>query len=318
MAREGSGQRDVLVRAMAWEAQDVLSLTLASPEGAALPRWDAGAHVDLVAPGGKVAQYSLCGPLDAPTWRIAVLLQRQGQGVSRHVHEQLRPGQLVRSSDPRNHFRLAPGSRYLFIAGGIGITPILPMIQVAARAGSDWELVYGGRSRRSMGFLAELEGHGPRVRLFPEDEAGRPPLADCLDRLAPQTLVYCCGPAPLIAAVESLAAERGLKPPVVERFAAAPAGPAATADGAFLVKLARSGREVTVPADRPVVDVLLEQGIHVPTSCRQGVCGSCETRVLAGRVDHRDAILSDAERQRHDTMMVCVSRALDGELTLDL
>ena len=310
--------REVLVRTMAWEADDVLSLTLAAPDGQDLPRWEPGAHIDLLAPGGGAAQYSLCGAVDAPTWRIAVLLRPDGRGVSRYIHQQLRPGQLAHVRGPRNHFRLLPAARYLFIAGGIGITPILPMVAAAQRAGIQWRLAYGGRSRGSMSFIADLERQGPQVQLFPEDEVGRPPLQALLSGLEHDTLVYCCGPEPLIASVQSLAQGLALAPPVVERFAAAAAVRNDGEGGAFVVVLARSGLEYPVPADRSIAQVLLEHGVALSTSCLQGICGSCETRVLAGAIDHRDALLTQAERARQDTMMVCVSRAAGGRLTLDL
>ncbi|HZY15285.1 MAG TPA: PDR/VanB family oxidoreductase, partial [Ramlibacter sp.] len=317
-ADDAQASREVLVRAMAWEADDVLSLTLAAPDGQDLPRWEPGAHIDLLAPGGVTAQYSLCGDVEAPTWRIAVLLQPDGRGVSRYIHQQLRPGQLAHVRGPRNHFRLLPSSRYLFIAGGIGITPILPMVAAAQRAGSQWRLVYGGRSRRSMSFTVDLEHRGRQVQLFPEDEVGRPPLQTLLSGLERDTLVYCCGPEPLIASVQSLAQELLLAPPVVERFSAAPDVRSDGEESAFVVVLARSGLAYPVPADRSIAQVLLEHGVALSTSCLQGICGSCETRVLAGAIDHRDALLTPAERERQDTMMVCVSRASGSRLTLDL
>lgn len=303
---------------MELEAENVLSVTLASLDGENLQRWEPGSHIDFLAPAGATAQYSLCGPLDAPTWRIGVLLKRDGRGVSRYIHEELRPGKRIRVAGPRNHFRLVPASQYLFIAGGIGVTPILPMIETAKRSGADWTLVYGGRTRRSMGFLRELERHGSRVHLYPEDELGQLPLASLLAHPAPDTSVYCCGPEPLLAAVQALAAENMLAPPFFERFSPAPYQPARAVNGSFVVKLARSGLECVIPSDRTIPEVLLEHGVHVPTSCLKGVCGSCETRVLSGAIEHRDALLSQEERERQDTMMICVSRALGTELVLDL
>lgn len=309
---------EVLVRTMEWAAEDVLAVTLASLGGETLPGWEAGAHVDVLTPSGAKAQYSLCGPAGAPTWRIAVLLKQDGRGVSRYVHQQLRPGQRVRVAGPRNHFRLVPAKRYLFIAGGIGVTPILPMIGAAQRAGAEWQMAYGGRSRRAMAFLTELQHHGSRVRLFPEDERGRLPLASLLGHAGPGTSVYCCGPEPLLAAVETLAAEFALDRPIVERFSPVAAPPAEAADKPFTVKLARAGGEYVVPANRSVAQVLLDHGVEVPISCLQGICGTCETRVLSGAIDHRDALLSQDERHRQDTMMICVSRCHGGELVLDL
>jgi ferredoxin-NADP reductase len=315
----GEAAREVLVRAMALEAEGVMSLILAARDGAPLPEWAPGAHIDLVTPQGAVAQYSLCGRLDDCTWRVAVLLQREGRGVSRYVHDGLRPGAVVTVRGPRNHFHMELAARYLFIAGGIGITPILPMVEAAEREGAQWRLVYCGRSEETMAFTGELDRYGPRVALFPKAITGRAPLARIVAGADAGTAIYTCGPERLIDEVCDFAQRHSLAAPHVERFApAAPLSPPAPGGDSFAVKLARSGIECAVPPDRTIVEVLLERGVYVPTSCLQGVCGSCETRVLAGAIDHRDAIISEADRQRGDSMMICVSRAAGLTLTLDL
>lgn len=307
--------QQLLVRSMAWEAHSVLSLELSDPDGRPLPSWHAGTHIDLVIDGIGIAQYSLCGPLHSPTWRIGVLHQPDGRGVSHHIHTRLRPGEMVRIGATRNHFPLEPADSYLFIAGGIGITPLLPMIEEAEALGSNWQLIYGGRSRASMAFISELAHRNHSVRLFPADEFGLLPVDELL-RSNPSASVYCCGPEPLLQAVQAACTRIGRAPPRVERFGKAPA--TLVQEHSFSIVLSRSGMTLEVPLDRSIADVLDEHGIFVPTSCREGVCGSCETRVLAGAIDHRDSILSEEERLRGDTMMVCVSRAAGSSLTLDL
>lgn len=308
---------DLRVRGMERVADEVLSLTLEHPEGGELPHWSAGAHVDLVFESVGIAQYSLCGPCSDRCWRVAVLHQPEGRGVSRHIHRALRPGDRVRVGLPRNHFSLEPAPAYLFIAGGIGITPIRAMIEAADSAGTPWRLAYGGRRRAAMAFVEELAARADRVRLFPQDEAGMLPVGALLAEADHGTAVYCCGPEGLIAAVQAESERLGRAAPHFERFSAAPAALRGE-NRPFSVVLVRSGLTLEVGAGESIADVLDARGVFVPTSCRAGVCGSCETRVCAGRVDHRDSILSEAERARGDTMMVCVSRAFDDRLTLDL
>ncbi|MFE2143775.1 PDR/VanB family oxidoreductase [Streptomyces sp. NPDC059456] len=289
-------------------AEGVLQLTLESPD---LPPWTPGAHVDVRLPSGLVRQYSLCGdPADAGRYTIAIRLIEDGRGGSREAHAQLTEGAELAVRPPRNHFALEPSSAYLFVAGGIGITPVLPMLRAATAAGADWTLLYGGRSRASMPFLGELSAHGSRVTVVPEDEAGLPDLS-ALAATAPGTLVYCCGPDPLMTAVREAAPD----PSAVrlERFApASAAGPAR----AFTVELHRSGRTVEVAADESALTAVRRELPTTPYSCEQGFCGTCQHRVLAGEVDHRDTLLTDGERE--DSMLLCVSRAKDNHLVLDL
>ncbi|MCX5608291.1 MULTISPECIES: PDR/VanB family oxidoreductase [unclassified Streptomyces] len=288
-------------------AEGVLRLTLESPE---LPAWTPGAHVDVILPSGLVRQYSLCGdPADAGTYTIAIRLIEDGRGGSREAHAQLVEGAELELRPPRNRFELVPAPSYVFVAGGIGITPILPMLRAATAAGADWTLLYGGRSRASMPFLAELAAYGDRVAVLPEDEAGLPDLAP-LAGIRPGTLVYCCGPEPLMRAVTAAAAD----PAAVrlERFAPAAPGPARP----FTVELRRSGRTVEVGAAETTLAAVRRELPDTPYSCEQGFCGTCQHRVLAGEVDHRDELLTDGERA--DSMLLCVSRAKNGHLTLDL
>jgi ferredoxin-NADP reductase len=313
---------DLLITARETRAEGVVTLTLADPAGTQLPAWTPGAHIDLLI-DDVVRQYSLCGtPGDQHTWRIAVLLDPAGRGGSRRVHETLKPGDRVAVRGPRNHFPLHPVPRYIFIAGGIGITPILPMIAVATEAGADWHLYYGGRGLDSMAFLDELAAYGERVTIWPQDTQGLLPLDEILaapERTQSQgVLVYCCGPEGLLAAAEERCAAAGWPPGAlhVERFAARP--PSGESEASFEVVCQRSGLTVTVPPGKSIIDALGEQGVSVLSSCQEGVCGTCETRVLAGIPDHRDSLLSAAERDANEYMMVCVSRSKSERLVLDL
>lgn len=295
-------------------ADGVLALTLRHPLGEDLPAWEPGAHVDVVLGPELERQYSLCGdPADRSVWRIAVLREPDGRGGSAHVHEQLGQGDKVRVRGPRNHFRLEPAPRYRFVAGGIGITPILPMLAAAEAAGAEWTLLYGGRTRNSIAFTEELGRYGDRVTVSPQDETGLLDLGSALDDLPEGTLVYCCGPGPLLDAVEERCPTERLR---VERFS--PKAQVGVENSEFEVELAQSGRTVTVAADVSVLDAVRGAGVEVLFSCTEGTCGTCETDVLEGTPDHRDSVLTDAERESGETMMVCVSRCRGKRLVLDL
>ncbi|GLP69240.1 ferredoxin [Streptomyces sp. TUS-ST3] len=304
-------------------ADGVVCLTLRRPDGGPLPSWTPGAHIDVLLDGdahGLVRQYSLCGhPADRGAWQIAVLREPQGRGGSAHVHDQLLEGVGVRVRGPRNNFPLRPADRHLFIAGGVGITPILPMVEAAEAAGADWRLLYGGRTRTSMAFLDRLAPHGDRVLVRPQDEYGLLDLAAHLGTPKEGTLVHACGPEPLLRAVQEQCA--GWPPGTlgVERFAPVPTAAAGTAAAtSFELELARSGLTLTVPPDRSVLETVEEAGVDVDFSCREGTCGTCETDVLEGRPDHRDSLLTEDERAAGDTMLICVSRSCGPRLVLDL
>jgi ferredoxin-NADP reductase len=228
-------------------------------------------------------------------------------------------GTRVRVRGPRNHFALVASPRYVFIAGGIGITPMLPMIAEAEAVGADWHLYYGGRSRGSMAFVGELHTYGDKVTLVPQDEAGILDLATILGDPRPDTLVYCCGPEGLLSAVEAGCAagwpEGALH---LERFAAKEVEAPAGGERSFELVLASSGITLTVPPDKSVFDVIQDAGVSVLGSCHEGICGTCEQAVLEGEVDHRDSVLSASEKAANDAMMVCVSRCLSDRLVLDL
>ncbi|MFI9749145.1 PDR/VanB family oxidoreductase [Streptomyces collinus] len=307
-------EAELIVQRREFAAEGVLALTLRHPLGEQLPAWEPGAHVDVLLGPGLERQYSLCGdPADRSAWRIAVLREPAGRGGSAHVHEQLGEDAKVRVRGPRNNFRLEPAPRYRFVAGGIGITPILPMLAAAEAAGAEWTLLYGGRTRGSMAFGGELGRYGDRVTFAPEDETGLLDLPSVLDDVPEGTLVYCCGPGPLLDAVEARCPSGVLR---VERFQ--PKEQETGDDTAFEVELARSGRTLTVAPDVSVLDAVRAAGVEVLYSCTEGTCGTCETDVLDGEPDHRDSVLTDDERATGETMLICVSRCRGGRLVLDL
>ena len=281
-----------------------------------LPRWQPGAHIDLILPSGDIRQYSLCGTPGAQTWRIGVLREDAGRGGSTWIHDMLHPGATVRVAGPRNHFEFIPekGTRYLFIAGGVGITAIAPMVESAAAAGVDYRVEYAGRSRSTMALLQLEQEHPGRVSIHAADEGARLDLPSLFADLPPFTTTFCCGPARLIEAVESAATGRQLK---VERFEPKELGAPVLAEP-FEVELAFSGIEVTVPPERSILDVVEEAGVLVLSSCREGTCGTCETRVMECEIDHRDSILTPLEQDANDVMYICVSRSAGPKLTLEL
>jgi ferredoxin-NADP reductase len=311
---------DLLVHRRHVAADGVVALDLKDPHGDDLPAWEPGAHIDLLLDEGLVRQYSLCGdPRDAKTWRVGVLLDPETRGGSRHVHENLDDGASVRVRGPRNHFGLVDSPRYLFIAGGIGITPIVPMIDSAQDIGSDWTLIYLGRSRTTMAFAEVLsESYGDRVTLWPHDEKGRFDLEAALKEPADQTLVYCCGPEQLLSAVEQHCARWPEGSLHVERFAAKASAEPVEALDTFQVVCQRSGVTVEVSGETSILEALEEADIPILSSCLEGICGTCEARVLEGTPDHRDSMLTDAERASGDKILTCVSRSRSEKLVLDL
>ncbi|MFB6977528.1 PDR/VanB family oxidoreductase [Streptomyces scopuliridis] len=312
----------LVVAERAESADDVAVLTLRHPDGEPCPPWRPGAHIDLLLDNGQVRTYSLCGdPGDRLSWRIAVLRVPDGRGGSAYVHGKLHAGTPVRVRGPRNDFALRAAERYLFVAGGIGITPLLPMIAASEAAGAEWRLLYGGRTLSSMAFLDELAQYGDAVAVRPQDQYGLLDLDGHLGEPDAGTLVYCCGPEPLLAAVEERCSAWPPGALQVERFRAkVQAGRGATAADAdtFEVVLSQSGRTLRVPPGKSVLKAAQEAGADVPYSCAEGICGTCETEVLEGDPDHRDSVLSAEERESGETMMICVSRSRGPRLVLDL
>jgi ferredoxin-NADP reductase len=312
---------DLVVVSAQSVATDVIGLELAHPDGATLPAWTPGAHLDLHLPSGLVRSYSLHGDhRDRGSYHLAVLRVPDGRGGSAEAHRIATAGARLRASPPRNAFALAPASRYLFLAGGIGVTPLLAMAREVARAGQPWTFVYGARSRDRMAFLDTLAAlPDGRLQIVPEDEAGLPDLESAFAGLPPGAAAYCCGPAPMLDA--ALAAGSRTRPDVpvwVERFTAPAGDVPAENDTPFEVELARSRVTVTVPPGVSVLDAVRARIGTVMSSCEEGICSSCETAVLAGIPDHRDHVLTPAEHAANDYMMICVSRALTPRLVLDL
>jgi len=307
----------VVVRHHDLVADGVVGLELERTDAAQFPHWDPGAHIDLVLPDGTERQYSLCGdPANRSRWQLGVLLEPNGRNGSRQVHSDIEVGSVLQVRGPRNHFRWVAGVRYQFIAGGIGITPIVPMLRAAQAAGAEWSLAYSGRSLSTMAFHRELTAaYGARVRLFPADTGARVDLVQLCAEQAPDTLVFCCGPARLLDAVDALDWPNG--PARTERFFALDPG-AREPNESFEIELGLSGLTLTVPPEQTIVEVVEAAGILVISSCREGTCGTCETPVISGEVDHRDSVLTPDEQADNAVMMICVSRSLCPRLVLEL
>ena len=322
----GGPQSDLalVVHDRARVADGVVALRLGRADGGPLPAWTPGAHIDLVLPDGLVRQYSLCGPVSADDhWQVAVLREPRSRGGSDQVHQLLNPGTAVTVRGPRNNFALGDAKDYLFIAGGIGITPILPMIRQVAQSDAAWTLLYGGRDSQSMAFVSELRAieaasRGPgRLVVWPQDRLGLLPLAEHLDVPVTDRLVYCCGPPPLIEAVERATENLPADALRTERFAPISTENQLPAE-AFEVELALAGRVVAVRPDQSILEALQEAGVSVLSSCQEGTCGTCETGVLDGAPDHRDSVLTASDRAAGDVMMICVSRSFGPRLVLEI
>ncbi|MFD0439945.1 PDR/VanB family oxidoreductase [Streptomyces chartreusis] len=298
---------------------DVVVLELAPGDTASLVGWDAGAHLDIAVPGVGPRQYSLCGPPGAATYTIAVKREPAGRGGSAYLHDEVRAGGVLRATGLRNHFGLEEAERYVFVAGGIGVTPILAMVREAERTGRPWELHYLGRRRGQMPFLSWIEDlAGDRVRVYESDIDGIPDAAAIVagaSSPAAGTLVYCCGPEALMSAVEEAGRLHGLQVRS-ERFA--PADEAHhDGDTGFELVLARSERTLWVPADRSALAVMADAGVNVLSSCGEGTCGTCEVAIIEGVADHRDSILEDDEREANEYMYPCVSRSRGPRIVIE-
>lgn len=310
--------RRVRVAAIRELAENVRAFELAAADGRKLAPFTPGAHIDVQVPAGPVRQYSLCGASqDAARYLIAVKREVPGRGGSASLHDDVEEGSILAISGPRNNFPLAEAARQsVFIAGGIGITPITAMVRALAARGEEWELHYCARSARHAAFAGELRALCPaRVQTYFSET----PILDTADLLHDQpegAHLYCCGPEGLMRSVAAASAHWRAGSVHFEWFAVPEQDAASTTS--FVVELARSKMVLEVPEDRSLLEVLRENGVAVASSCEEGVCGTCETAVLAGAVDHRDRLLSPAEREASRTMMVCVSRARSERLVLDL
>ncbi|WP_437773584.1 PDR/VanB family oxidoreductase [Arthrobacter sp. KNU40] len=321
MTQQSQHRTRVAVTRLEPVAESVLLIELARPDGGNLPAWTPGAHIEMDLAGKWKRQYSLCGdPEDLSRWQVAVLKEPDSRGGSRYVHEQLACDDKIIVTGPLNRFEFVEAQQYLFIGGGIGITPLIPMIASAEQSGVDWSLVYGGRSLGSMSFVDHLrETYSEKVRIVPQDTDGFPDIDYLLNHRRPGEHVYCCGPEGLLNAVESAYNKLGYPEDELhmERFRGTP-NSARPDDQAILVTVASTGEELTVGPQCSILGTLVKAGYEVDSSCEEGTCGSCELGVLAGIPEHRDSVLSKNERDAGKTIIVCVSRSAGSTLTLDL
>ena len=315
-----------IVHGLRLEGDQVLSIELRPTQGQTLfPGFEAGAHIDIYLPNGLVRSYSLTNPLETGSrYVVGVLNDRQSRGGSRFIHEQLRVGTQLKISAPRNLFPLHEAAPHSFLlAGGIGITPLYAMLQRLTQLNRSVDLIVCARNRSQIAFLNELlalESPDQRIRLLLDDETGGPPdLTSLLADQKPETHFYCCGPQAMLQAFEQTCAALGYSNIHIERFSAAPAvAERATFEASFTVHLSQSNRSLEASNQRPLLDTLMDAGIQVSHSCREGICGACETPVLEGEINHRDSILSPSEREANRSMMLCVSHCKSKRLVLDL
>ncbi|MGE4326412.1 MAG: cytochrome P450, partial [Pseudodonghicola sp.] len=305
--------RKVRVAQVRQEAEGIVGLTLEDAKGRPLPRWSAGAHVELVLDGYD-RKYSLCGRADASGYDLAILREDDGRGGSRYIHDHLREGMELRLRGPSNLFRLdeeAPA--HVLIAGGIGITPIIAMADRLKALGRPYAIHYCGRSRATMALLDRLEAdHGAHLQVHTTDDGTRADLAAIVAALPEGGQIYCCGPERMITALEDLTADRPEGTFHFEHFSAHDTGLDPEKEQGFEVELKDSGLTLQVAADQTLLDAILAAGIDVASDCCEGLCGSCEVTVLEGDIDHRDMVLTRGERAENRRMMTCCSRAKNG------
>ncbi|MFD1557303.1 PDR/VanB family oxidoreductase [Paraburkholderia silviterrae] len=313
---------DVRVEKKIVEADGIVSLELHAAGDAPLPAFAAGAHVDIHLPNGLVRPYSLCNaPHDSGRYVIAVLREPNSRGGSLAVHETVQVGDVLSISMPKNHFPLVAAHRSILIGGGIGITPLLSMAQTLHASGSAFELHYCARAQSRTAFREHLLGSpfARNVRFYFDERGDAIDMAEVLAAPAQETHLYVCGPAGFIEFVTASAKRLGWPDGNVHfEFFAAPENPGEQVNTAFEIEIASKSIRLTVPEDRSVADVLLDNGIDIPVSCSQGVCGTCLTQVLSGTPEHRDMYLTDEEKARNDQFLPCCSRALSRVLVLDL
>ncbi|MGW5106174.1 PDR/VanB family oxidoreductase [Nocardia sp. NPDC004123] len=328
LSAESQHMFELLVEQVKREADGVVSLRLVDSAGKDLPPWEPGAHLDVILPSGKLRQYSLCGtPEERAAYTVAVLRDDHGRGGSIEIHDTALVGRTLTVRGPRNHFRLVDAESYLFLAGGIGITPILAMARAVSSRGKPWRLIYGGRCTSSMAYRAELSRlGGGDIEIVPQDLYGLLDLDAVFDGAPADSVIYCCGPESLIRAAEQGVQNRFPTGALhVERFGAATeasrdggAVRSKANDASFDVELRRTGAVLNVPPDRTLLDVVREAVPTFLSDCEEGFCGACEVRVLEGEPDHHDLLLSDEERECGDRMMICVGRSKSRRLVLDL
>ena len=310
----------VIVDKVRTEATDTVSIELRSSDSSPLPPFDAGSHISLHLPNGIVRSYSLVNATgDRDRYVLGVLRARDSRGGSAFVHEKLRAGDAIVISAPRNNFPLdETGQRFVLVAGGIGITAIYSMAQRLVALGKSVDMLYCCRSREHAAWLNPIQALGIPLKLhFDAQHGGPPDLRGFLDERDRDTRFYCCGPAPMLSAFERACADNGYTHAHIERFSADPDTVKEAGNGGYEVQLERSGKCVRVEPGARLLDVLRAAGADVPSSCEQGVCGTCELSVIEGEIDHRDSVLSETERAEGKTMMVCVSGCKGGRLVLD-
>ncbi len=312
----------VVVSSKTVEAENVCSYELRTPDGSALPGFTAGSHIDVFLPGGLVRQYSMCNVTgDTDRYFIAVLNEAESRGGSRAIHESVHAGDRLEIGTPRNNFELAAdGSAYLLFAGGIGITPIMAMAQELHRRGANFRLFYFSRSPASMAFRDQLRAspYSDSVHFHFDTGGEKISIAQALGTLPSSSHVYVCGPEGFIGAVVAQAKQLGFSGDRIVQELFAPSAETNARNQDFVVRLQQSGREIPVGAQESIVQALAQAGIDIPTSCQQGVCGTCLTNVLAGECDHRDLYLTDDEKQKNDQILPCCSRSKSAVLVLDL
>jgi ferredoxin-NADP reductase len=309
------------IRTLRHEAEGVLSVELVPIEGTHFPGFEAGAHVDINLPNGLVRSYSLSNSsCDVDRYVLGILEDRRSRGGSKYIHASFRCGMDVTLAAPRNNFRLdEDAASSILIAGGIGITPILSMYRRLTHLGRPAKVVYCARSRRQAGFIEELQRIGGDVTLYFDDEHDGAPLKlpSLLGQESKAVHAYCCGPEVMLKAFEEACAFNGIPSVHVERFTAEPG--IQRVDGpSYTVELSKSGKKLEVISGKTLLQTLLDADVYVDHSCEEGVCGSCETRVVSGIPDHRDSVLSVSEKASNKKMMVCVSGCKSGKLILDL
>ncbi|MDM0046474.1 PDR/VanB family oxidoreductase [Variovorax dokdonensis] len=315
------------VHAMRHEAAGIISIELQPAfQDEKFPDFSAGAHIDLYLPNGLTRSYSLCTPAEDSngSYTVGVQLDRASRGGSRFLHEQLRVGQVIDISPPRNNFALIENApRTVLISGGIGITPLWCMLQHLLKIGRPVELIYCARSRMEGAFakpIAALADRVPTTWHF-DDERGAPPdLVALLANRGAEGHYYCCGPGPMLDAFEKACEHLGYANAHIERFAASATRPVATASRGLEVTCKKSDKSVTVAPGQSILDALIGAGLNPDHSCKEGVCGACETIVVDfdGLLEHGDSILTKKEQESGKTMMICVSRCTGEKLTLDI
>ena len=318
-----SATLNAFIHTLRYEAKDTISVELRPQEGTQFPAFTPGSHIDLHLPNGLVRSYSLSNSSEESNrYVVGVLRDRASRGGSRSVHEDLKVGKPIVISEPRNHFALDESAGHtVLVAGGIGITPLLSMARRLKAAGKSFEMMYFARERACAAFVDELQALGMPLRLHFDNEAGGPPdLRALLAERAPDatTHYYSCGPTPLLDAFEKYCAELGLANSHVERFTPVEVAASSDAVQQYTVELRRSGKILEVTPEKSLLDTVLAAGVDVDHSCCEGVCGSCETRVLEGTPDHRDSVLSPKEKASNKVMMLCVSGCKSPKLVLDL